>query len=133
MTSFTFDGNARISPVVHPFGLRVSGEIDRDSHDLLARALAWAVRQGDGDVHLHLGALTFIDVTGLRKITSTAAGLPAPRKLVLDAIRPVVGRLLKLLGWSLSEDGHLYVPANGHSRPKLPDIPHPAPPGDPAF
>ncbi|MFC4112625.1 STAS domain-containing protein [Nonomuraea zeae] len=103
-------------PTVHPFGLRVSGEVDRSTRHLLEQALAWATDAGQDDIHLDLTQLTFIDAAGLRLIVATAAGLPAPRKLVLMPPPPVVRDLLSLLGWQLSPGLRLYVPKNGSGR-----------------
>ncbi|WP_052423110.1 STAS domain-containing protein [Nonomuraea candida] len=119
MTSETGASHASISPVVDPHGLRISGELDRDTAPVLARALAWAVRSGTADIHLDLGEVTFIDVGAVRLITRTATELPAPRRLILDPIPPMMGRLLHLLGWRLGPGKNLYVPVNGEGPPSL--------------
>jgi ABC-type transporter Mla MlaB component len=95
---------ADVLPMVHPFGLRVRGDIDRASRPVLARALAWAIRTGKTDIHLDLSELTFIDAAGLRLIAQTAARLPPPRALVLQHAPASVPGLLALLGWRL--DAH---------------------------
>ncbi|GAA3568701.1 hypothetical protein GCM10022419_056870 [Nonomuraea rosea] len=133
MTSPTSD-HVQIVPVVHPFGLRVSGDIDRSTRHLLERALLWAVSVGDDDIHLDLTQLTFIDAAGLRLIASTAATLPQPRKVILAAAPPVVRDLLGLLGWQLSPGLRLYVPKNGsgpHGDENVRDF-RPITPSDPA-
>jgi anti-anti-sigma factor len=111
------DGHVQIVPVVHPFGLRVSGDIDRSTRHLLENALTWAVQVGEHDIHLDLSALTFIDAAGLRLFAATAAALSPRRKLILDPVPPTVRDLLVLLGWQLSPGLHLYVPKNGSDGP----------------
>ncbi|MFC5828655.1 STAS domain-containing protein [Nonomuraea insulae] len=118
------DGAADVLAMVHPFGLRVRGDIDRASRPVLARALARAVRISRADIHLDLSELTFIDVAGLRLILHTAAGLPPPRALVLQDAPATVRDLLALLGWELGPDQRLR-PATDASDPQGP---HPAPP-----
>lgn len=130
MTSLTGGSHAQITPVVDPCGLRISGEIDRDTRPWLARALAWAVAACKGDVHLNLGDLHFIDAAGLRLIANAAAELPAPRRLILDPVPPLARRLLSVLGWRVSGDMRLYTPINGRSRPGPHDAP-PTTPGEP--
>ncbi|MEV0387178.1 STAS domain-containing protein [Nonomuraea sp. NPDC050643] len=105
-------GTADVLPMVHPFGLRVRGDIDRAGRPVLARALSWAVRLGAADIHLDLSELTFIDAAGLRLIVTTAAGLPPPRRLIVQHPPPVVPGLLALLGWRLGPDQRMYPSAN---------------------
>ncbi|MEU5861271.1 STAS domain-containing protein [Nonomuraea sp. NPDC047529] len=119
-------GPADVLPMVHPFGLRVRGEIDHHGRSALARALAWALRIGETDLHLDLSELTFIDAGGLRLIMSAATGLPPPRRLVLQNASPTVRELLALLGWRLGPDDQLYEVV-GESHPHGPD-PAPSPP-----
>ncbi|NJP92899.1 STAS domain-containing protein [Nonomuraea sp. FMUSA5-5] len=119
MTAETGAGHVSIRPVVDPHGLSISGELDRDAAPLLARALAWAVRSGTGDIHLDLGGVTFIDVAAVRLIARTAAELPTPRRLIADPLTRPASRLLHLLGWRLGQDRNLYVPLNGDDPPCL--------------
>ncbi|MGW3348865.1 STAS domain-containing protein [Nonomuraea rubra] len=120
------DGDADVLPMVHPFGLRVRGDIDRASRPLLARALAWAVRMSKADIHLDLSELTFIDAAGLQLVVRTAAGLPPPRALVLMNAPATVLELLTLLSWQLDPERRLR-PEGGAADPQGPD-PAPAPP-----
>ncbi|GAA4911568.1 anti-anti-sigma factor [Nonomuraea thailandensis] len=98
MTFETAD-RARVTLVAHPFGLRITGEIDRGNRHLLAGALGWALLAGSHDIRLDLSGLTFIDVAGLRLVIVAAARLPADRELILDPISPAVRRVLALTGW----------------------------------
>ncbi|MCK2216103.1 STAS domain-containing protein [Actinomadura sp. ATCC 31491] len=118
MTSLA-GGEAYITPVLHPFGLRLSGRIDRDARHELARTLTWAARVHDGDIHLDMGRLAFIDAGGLRLIVGCADGLPAPRRVVLDPATPVTRKLLGLLGWQ-AEDGRLCSPPGGSALHAVP-------------
>ncbi|MGR6919532.1 STAS domain-containing protein [[Actinomadura] parvosata] len=117
---------ADVLAMVHPFGLRVRGDIDRAGRPLLARALAWAVRTGKSDIHLDLSELTFIDAAGLQLIAQTAARLPPHRALVLRHAPASVPGLLALLGWRLDADQRLR-PETDVTDPQGPD-PAPSPP-----
>ncbi|WP_188197554.1 STAS domain-containing protein [Nonomuraea sp. SYSU D8015] len=121
------DDHAEITAVAHPCGLRISGEIDRQTRPRLARALAWAVAACKGDIRLDLGGLNFIDTAGLQLIAGVAAELPAPRRLILDPVPPMARKLLGMLGWRLSGDMRLYTPLNGQSDAG----PHPTTSGGP--
>ncbi|HEX4817873.1 MAG TPA: STAS domain-containing protein [Nonomuraea sp.] len=123
----TGDNRARITPVVHPCGLRLGGEIDRASRPRLAGALAWAVATCQCDVRLDLGKLDFIDAGGVRLIIDAAAGLPPPRRLILDPVPALARRLLRLLGWQVGVDNHLRPAVNGHARPGPRDASPPEP------
>ncbi|NJP91780.1 STAS domain-containing protein [Nonomuraea sp. FMUSA5-5] len=120
------NGGADVLAMVHPFGLRVRGDIDRAGRPLLARALAWALRTGKSDIHLDLSELTFIDAAGLRLIAQTAAGLPPHRALVLRHAPASVPGLLALLGWRLDAAQRLR-PETDVTDPQGPD-PAPSPP-----
>ncbi|MEV0615316.1 STAS domain-containing protein [Nonomuraea sp. NPDC050404] len=93
------DDQARVTLVSHPFGLRVTGEIDSGNHRLLADVLDWALHAGSHGIRLDLSGLTFIDVRGMRLIVATAARLWPDRELILDPVSPVVRRLLAVTGW----------------------------------
>ncbi|GAA4931024.1 anti-anti-sigma factor [Nonomuraea thailandensis] len=125
MTDRTDDA-ADVLPMVHPFGLRVRGDIDRASRPVLARSLAWAVRISKADIHLDLSELTFIDAAGLQLVVRTAAGLRPPRALVLVNASATVRDLLTLLSWQLDPEQRLR-PEGGAADPQGPD-PAPAPP-----
>lgn len=97
--TFDTDDRARVTLVSHPFGLRITGEIDRGNRHLLARALDWTLLAGSEDIHLDLSDLTFIDVAGVRLIVVAAARLSPGHELILGPVSPVVRRLLMLTGW----------------------------------
>lgn len=76
-----------ITPMIDGPGLRLVGEVDLATAPVLAGALDELVR-GDGDVHLDLAQLRFVDVSGASVVVAAAAELGAGRKLVLH--RPPV-------------------------------------------
>jgi anti-anti-sigma factor len=63
-------------------GVRVVGEVDVTVRDSWRATLA-ALADGDGDVHLDLSALTFIDVQGVAELVELADGLGEERQMVL--------------------------------------------------
>jgi anti-anti-sigma factor len=93
------DGVLRITRTFQPPGLRIEGEVDATTAGELARALAAAAGRGDGDVHVDLSCLEFIDLGGLRALVAAAAGLEGLRSLVLRGVRPHLRRLIRLVGW----------------------------------
>ncbi|MET9478484.1 STAS domain-containing protein [Streptomyces sp. NPDC002922] len=83
-----------------PPGLRFEGEIDLCSRDLLAATLDEAVQFGNGDLHVDLTSVTFIDVAGIRMMTTAAKTLSCDgRRLRLHATPPGARKVIHLLGW----------------------------------
>jgi anti-anti-sigma factor len=74
----------------------VAGELDYTRADALSDALAEAVRL-DHDIHLNLNHLRFMDAGAAAVVLRTAAGLPAPRRMVVTCTDPV-GRALTMAG-----------------------------------
>ncbi len=62
--------------------MALAGEADFTNHDQLLAALHEAV-SGAGDVYLDVSGLSFVDVAATRALLSAAAGLPAPRRMIL--------------------------------------------------
>ncbi|MEV7969675.1 STAS domain-containing protein [Sphaerisporangium sp. NPDC088356] len=89
----------RIRRTAEPSGLRVEGEIDATTVNELSKALAAAIQAGDGDIRVNLGAVTFIDLAGLRVLAEAASGLSGGRALVLSPLPGHVGHLIRLVGW----------------------------------
>lgn len=79
-----------------PPGVRVAGELDYTRADALSGALAEAVRL-DRDVHVNLNGLRFIDAGAASVILRAAAGLPAPRRMLV-ACRDPIDRTLAIAG-----------------------------------
>ncbi|MFF1682764.1 STAS domain-containing protein [Streptomyces sp. NPDC058256] len=86
-----------------PSGLRLEGEIDLCSRDLLVAALDEAVQFCSGDLHVDLTGVTFIDVAGIRKMTTVAKTLSHDgRRLLLHATPPCARKVIQLLGWEMT-------------------------------
>ncbi|MEV4169924.1 STAS domain-containing protein [Nonomuraea sp. NPDC049709] len=98
--TFETDDKARVTLVAHPFGLRITGEIDRGNRHLLGDALDWAINAGSNDIRLDLSGLTFIDVAGMRLIVAAAARLSSEREIVLAPVSRTVCRVLEVTGWA---------------------------------
>ncbi|MDL4819835.1 STAS domain-containing protein [Actinomadura opuntiae] len=80
--------------------LRVSGEVDVSNAGDLKRALRAARARVDGDLHLDLAAVDFIDVAGLRAFTLAARDLSERGGLlVLHSLSAHIDKLVRLIGW----------------------------------
>jgi len=75
--------------------LRVAGEADLGSSPALAAALAEAV---DGDVHVDLTRLRFMDLSATRVLAEFGGSLERSRKLVIHGPSPSVRRVIDILG-----------------------------------
>ncbi|WP_180903868.1 STAS domain-containing protein [Nonomuraea indica] len=77
--------------------LMVAGEVDRTNSEALARALE-RCRPGGGHVTVDTGALTFVDLSGLRVLLLPAT--PAAQRWIrLRNLTPSQRRIIALLGW----------------------------------
>jgi len=81
-----------IEPTEDPEGFRVGGDLDVSTVGALADALEPAV-EGGGDLTLHLGAVRFVDSTGLQLLMQAARRLEGRGRLILVSPQPRV-RLL---------------------------------------
>lgn len=101
------DGTLRITPTLHPSGIRLEGELDRSGVIGLMAALAAASHiavQDGGLCHADLSELDFIDVSGLRALITAGAGAGVQ----VVAVSAAVHRLLRLTGWDKAPGwGHL--------------------------
>jgi anti-anti-sigma factor len=79
--------------------LGISGEIDAWNVGALRDALT-AERVQAGDVHLDVSRLLFCDVTGVRSIVASAAGLEEGRRLLLHGLDPRLQKVFQVVGWS---------------------------------
>jgi ABC-type transporter Mla MlaB component len=70
-----------VAPLVGRNGFRLCGEVDLSSRPTLENALRRL--DEDGDVHVDLAEVTFIDVGGMTALVNTATRLPADQRLVL--------------------------------------------------
>lgn len=78
-------------------GLRLSGEADLSTRDILVTALDAAV-EGEGDLHLELSELSFIDSGGARIMLRTAGKLGPGRRMVLHRPPPSLTVAIGLFG-----------------------------------
>ncbi|HEU5031909.1 MAG TPA: STAS domain-containing protein [Spirillospora sp.] len=80
--------------------LRMAGEVDVSNAADLTRALRAARARIDGDLHLDLAGVDFIDVAGLRTLTLAARDLAGrDGLLVLHSVTPHIDKLVRLIGW----------------------------------
>ena len=89
-------------------GLRLAGELDAHSAPSLAKHLD-PLPDGDGDVMVDIGAVEFIDSSGLRVIIDTHQRCEqAGRRLVLVNPQRAVVRLIEISG--LTDYLHVSTP-----------------------
>jgi anti-anti-sigma factor len=77
-------------------GLRLAGEVDLRCRGMLEQALEAALA-GDGDVHLDLAGVRFIDVGGATLFVRAASRLDGDRRLVLHQPSDSLRRMIELL------------------------------------
>lgn len=94
-TIYHEDPVLRICRQHRPAGIRVAGEIDYTRADVLSSALGEAVRL-DGDIHVNLRQLRFIDVAAATVLLHAAVGLPADRHMTVVCTE-AVAKVLKLV------------------------------------
>lgn len=93
------DAVLTITPTFRPWGLRLSGELDGARHAVFAEALRKVIGR-DGEVHLNLADLRFIDLGALSMMAAAAMHLGAriilddPSPDLADVVEIVHGRLL---------------------------------------
>ncbi|CRK57334.1 Anti-sigma F factor antagonist (spoIIAA-2); Anti-sigma B factor antagonist RsbV [Alloactinosynnema sp. L-07] len=87
------------SPVGIPRqGARISGHADLTNRPDFEEFLVALCRQAEGDVHLDLAELDFIDISGVITLVRVAGSLTDGRHLVLHNPPPAMRRILDLLG-----------------------------------
>lgn len=86
-----------IAETNEPYGVRLEGEVDFATSLVLADALTRIVDGADGDVHVDLSGLRFIDVGAARLLARAARQLGTSGALVLESPSRAVHRLLKVL------------------------------------
>ena len=85
-----------ISPLNRRVGLRLDGEVDLLTVARLERALR-GLPGVDGDVHLELAGLRFIDLSGAAALAAFAASLGQGRRLLLQDPPLMLRRMISLL------------------------------------
>jgi anti-anti-sigma factor len=93
------DTLVRITRSAAPRGLRLTGEVDLSNHEALGRLLAARAAGDDGDLHVDVSTLMFVDVQGLRTLVRAAAELRGDRRLVLHRPSAAIRRVLRITGW----------------------------------
>ncbi|HEX2300284.1 MAG TPA: STAS domain-containing protein [Pseudonocardiaceae bacterium] len=83
-----------ITPMTDSAGLCLVGDIDLATAAALAAALDDLV-QGDGDIHLDLAELQFVDLSGASVMVSAATRLGPDRAIVLHNPPPVLSQMLQ--------------------------------------
>ena len=81
-----------------PAGLRFAGEIDASNADAVTTSLASA-EASDGAVHLDLGSLVFIDISGIRAFITAAESAAPDRRLLLHGLPDQLERVINVVGW----------------------------------
>jgi len=75
----------------------LSGDLDLASADHLVRSIRPFALPG-AELLLHLGALAFIDSSGIRALLRIARALGPDGRLIIDSPSPAVGRVLRIAG-----------------------------------
>ncbi len=86
----------RIEPMADPPGLRLFGEIDASNAHQLALALD-EVASADGDLHMDLAGVVFMDSTAISVLLRTARELDGRGELVLMNAGSLVANVLRLI------------------------------------
>jgi anti-anti-sigma factor len=74
----------------------LGGELDLSTAPILTEAMADSVALG-GSIVLDIGALTFVDSTGVHAIMDAARSLGANGCLLIHSPQPIVARVLELV------------------------------------
>ena len=85
----------RVYPLPERAGLRLVGDVDLSTHEVLQAALRPLVHR-DCDVCVDLSEVTFVDVSGASLLVSTGLGLGGGRRMVLRQPPPALRRTLEL-------------------------------------
>ncbi|SDC94200.1 STAS domain-containing protein [Glycomyces harbinensis] len=91
------DGPLRVSQTAGALPvLRASGAVDLNGHDDWGRALRTAPLH-DGELHLDLTDLAFIDMRGITVLVDVAQRLPEGARIVVHRPPPCFGRMMEVL------------------------------------
>jgi ABC-type transporter Mla MlaB component len=89
-------GRLEIASLPDRIGLRLSGEADLNTREVLKAALDPLAGHGD-DVHLELRDLAFVDVGAVTTLVHTASRCAPGRRVVLHDAPPNLRQMLDLL------------------------------------
>ncbi|MFF3444268.1 MEDS domain-containing protein [Streptosporangium sp. NPDC002721] len=99
MNALFHDGQLRVVPSFDAAGdrvLRVIGTVDHRNTTVLSDILD---ADSSADIRLDMAGLEFIDVAGLRDLAHAAARLPRGRRLLVLNLAPMLGEVVRLVGW----------------------------------
>lgn len=88
-----------VSRTTNPAGLRFAGEIDTSNTYAITQSLA-AGGPAEGDLHLDVTALRFIDISGIRAIVSAAENLSDGRRILLHGLPAQLARVMGIVDWA---------------------------------
>ena len=94
------DGVLRIVRTYAPCGLRIEGELDAARHTVFIEALE-GVAAADGEVHLDLADLRFIDLRALGVLADLTSRRLVANGVVLDNVPPQLRDVIELVGWHM--------------------------------
>jgi anti-anti-sigma factor len=77
----------------------IAGEVDVYNRADFAAALTTVLATIEGDIHLHVANLRFIDIGGLTAIVRSAQELPPGARMILHGLQPHLRRVITLVGW----------------------------------
>jgi anti-anti-sigma factor len=83
-----------------PPGASIAGEVDVHNRDELTEALETLMETLDGDVHLDVSGLRFIDARGLATLVRSTRQLKRNSRMVLYGMRPHIYKALQICGWT---------------------------------
>ena len=86
-----------MSPLVHAQGLRLAGELDLATAPQLAEALL-EFASSEGELHLNVSELTFLDSSGLHVILALARARGNDRPVVLLDPHTSITRTFEIAG-----------------------------------
>jgi len=96
------DDVLRIDRTFHPPGLAFTGELDAFRHSALVRVLGTArAHAKDGELHLDMSGLVFMDLGALNILADTAARPLHDRAIVLDRMPPHLRGIMDAVGWHM--------------------------------
>jgi anti-anti-sigma factor len=93
------DKHLVVSRTRKPAGLKFAGEIDSSNAHAVTQSLI-AGGTAEGDVHLDVTQLRFIDVSGIRAIVSAAENLGEGRRILLHGLPAQLARVVSIVGWA---------------------------------
>jgi anti-anti-sigma factor len=88
-----------VSRTRKPAGLKFAGEIDSSNAHAITQSVV-AGAPAEGDVHLDVTSLIFIDISGIRAVVSAAENLSDGRRILLHELPAQLARVMSIVGWA---------------------------------